>query len=479
MRMLDILGMGFRNLLRRKTRTFLTVIGVVVGAAAIVIMLSLGIAMNENLNKSIANMGDLTIIDLYENAWRPSGGDTQEWMQSQNTLDAALLEKIKSWDEVLAATPYINFYDFDLLIGQRYGMQWANVVGIDSAYLPYMKIQLESGYMPQPGDENWILFGARMARMVINLKRPPTTQKDYDALNNPDFTKPPKINLLKENIYAQIRNNQYGEVSPGVWGPLPLKGRIKKHSIDKVGIIKFTEDQSKGIWDEHQYMIYMDYNVIVQMQAEFEKATKVKAKDSKIGKFSQIRIKVKDVKASEIVQKRLMDDEGIMVNYGLADMRDEMQKTQRTMQMILGGIGAMSLLVAAIGIANTMFMSIYERTKEIGVMKVLGCPLGGIKSMFLFEASIIGFFGGLVGSGLSMIGSNLMNNYEPIKKALGSMSGSNNFYGGNSGIESISVIPLWLIVLAVVFATVIGLVSGYLPARRATKISALEAIRNE
>jgi len=64
MKILDVLGMGFRNLLRRKTRTFLTVIGVVVGAVAIVIMLSLGIGMTENLNKSIERMGDLTIIDL-------------------------------------------------------------------------------------------------------------------------------------------------------------------------------------------------------------------------------------------------------------------------------------------------------------------------------------------------------------------------------------------------------------------------------
>jgi ABC-type antimicrobial peptide transport system permease subunit len=223
----------------------------------------------------------------------------------------------------------------------------------------------------------------------------------------------------------------------------------------------------------------MDYKLVVEMQKESEKANKVKTSESRIGKFTQIRIKVNDVKASETIQKRLMDEEGIMVNYGLADMRDEMQKTQGTMQMILGGIGAMSLLVAAIGIANTMFMSIYERTKEIGVMKVLGCPLGGIQSMFLFESSIIGFFGGLVGSALSMMGSHMMNNYAPVRKALGSMSGTVNYYGNGNDVQSISVIPVWLIALAVVFATVIGLVSGYLPARRATKISALEAIRNE
>lgn len=482
MKILDVLKMGFRNLLRRKTRTFLTVIGVVVGAAAIVIMLSLGIGMNENLNKAIENMGDLTIIDLYEWAWRPQGDSSNgEWMNAQNVLDEALIEKIKSWDEVLAVTPYFNFYNFTMHAGKKYEPEWTDALAIDASFLQYLKIELEDGgYMPQPGDENWVLFGARRARMFRDKKKV-MRNKDWESFYNPDMTKPPKIDLLKQSIYTQIQSNEW-EMDPvtGEWGPKQIKGKVKKYTFDKVGIIKYTGDPENNKWDEHEYQMYIDYNVAVEMQKEYEKVTKVKASESRIGKFNQIRIKVKDIKMSEIIQNKLAD-EGIMLNWGLADERDAMQQTQGTMQMILGGIGAMSLLVAAIGIANTMFMSIYERTKEIGVMKVLGCPLGGIQSMFLFEASIIGFFGGLLGSGISLIGSYLMNNYEPVKKALGSMSssGSGYYYMGNAEQGDISVIPVWLIMLAVLFATIIGLISGYLPARRATKISALEAIRNE
>ncbi len=68
--------------------------------------------------------------------------------------------------------------------------------------------------------------------------------------------------------------------------------------------------------------------------------------------------------------------------------------------MIFGGIAAVSLLVAAINIINTMTMAIYERTREIGVMKVLGCELGNIRTMFLLESSTIGFIGGLIGLGV-------------------------------------------------------------------------------
>ena len=137
-------------------------------------------------------------------------------------------------------------------------------------------------------------------------------------------------------------------------------------------------------------------------------------------------------------------------------------------EAVLGGIGAVAMLVAAISIANTMTMSTYERTKEIGVMKVLGCSLGNIRSMFLAEAAFIGFLGGVVGIGLSYSLSLLAN--KLIAPAI--MEG----YGTNARI---SIIPIWLVVAAIIFATIIGMVAGFFPAQRATKLSPLAAIRNE
>ena len=104
-------------------------------------------------------------------------------------------------------------------------------------------------------------------------------------------------------------------------------------------------------------------------------------------------------------------------------------------------------------------------------MKVLGCSIGAIKAMFLFEAAMIGLLGGTFGVGLSFLASYLLNNFPEIASALGSSS--------SSGTTASSIIPWWLVVLAVVFGTLIGLISGYIPARRATKISALEAIKND
>ena len=156
--------------------------------------------------------------------------------------------------------------------------------------------------------------------------------------------------------------------------------------------------------------------------------------------------------------------------YSLTDILKSMQKTSANIQAILGGIGAVSLLVAALGITNTMIMSIYERTREIGVMKVLGAELGAIRRLFLFEAGLIGFLGGVLGITFSLIISAVLNN--------AGLSFMNYFmYMGEE--SKISVIPLWLIGVSIIFATLIGLISGYYPARRAMKLSALEAIKTE
>lgn len=476
MKTFDILSMGLRNLLRRKTRTLLTVVGVVVGATAIVMMVSLGIGMNESLAQMIANMGDLTVIEIQSYAYIRGAND--EYTSTENQLNDALLEQIRQIDGVLAVTPYMYLYasaysDVSIYAGKRYQAEWAQIYGVDPSFLPYLKYEVERGDIPTPDDEHFILFGADHVYFVDPNK--PSRNSYKDMYNDDGTRKPPKIDILTQSIYMQ------GKASGGYWDSMGnyvqnTSGdfRFKKYTFDKIGIMK-ADDRN---W-ETRYNTYVDIETAIAIQTEIEKANKVSKSNSRIGKYDTIKIKAADIQTAEAIQEQLADMGIAVMNY-LAETRDELQAQQSTSQMILGGIGAMSLIVAAIGIANTMFMSIYERTKEIGVMKVLGCPLAGIKSMFLFEAGTIGFFGGLAGVGLSLAGSYAMNNVPFISQAFRNMGGAGvyySYYGDNLG--NISVIPLWLVTAAIIFSTIIGLASGYLPARRATKISALEAIRNE
>ena len=113
-----------------------------------------------------------------------------------------------------------------------------------------------------------------------------------------------------------------------------------------------------------------------------------------------------------------------------------------------------------------MMMSIYERTKEIGVIKVLGCSLKNIKQMFLIEAAFIGLLGGIVGNMVSFAMSGAINMVTAQSSALG--------VEGN-----IAYIPVWLVLISLGFAMLVGMVAGYFPALRAMRLSPLAAIRSE
>ena len=155
--------------------------------------------------------------------------------------------------------------------------------------------------------------------------------------------------------------------------------------------------------------------------------------------------------------------------YRVSTNAEYLQSAQREFAMVeavLGGIGAVSLFVAAIGIANTMMMSIYERTKEIGVIKVLGCSLRNIKQMFLLEAAFIGFIGGVLGNLLSFL----------LSFGINVVTGNGSAMGLDSNI---SYIPVWLVMASMGFAVLVGMIAGYFPALRAMKLSPLAAIRNE
>ena len=175
--------------------------------------------------------------------------------------------------------------------------------------------------------------------------------------------------------------------------------------------------------------------------------------------YDSAYIRVDDMKNVKEVQTAIQNL-GLQANSN-AEWMEQVQQSSRSIQATLGGIGAVSLFVAAIGIANTMMMSIYERTKEIGVMKVLGCDMAAIRNMFLAEAGFIGLIGGVVGIMLSYIISAVIN------------------FVVRESYANISYIPLYLTLLALVFAVVIGMLAGLFPALRAMRLSPLAAIRNE
>ena len=185
--------------------------------------------------------------------------------------------------------------------------------------------------------------------------------------------------------------------------------------------------------------------------------------------YEFIWVRTADVNATKTIANELRE-RGYQA-YSMADALEGIEQTSKTMQAILGGIGGITLLVAALGIINTMIMSIYERTREIGIMKVIGASFLDIRMLFLTEAGLIGFLGGLFGLIFSYSISKLINHLSADFINQGMAAGDVAY--------SISLIPPWLALFALGFSVLIGVIAGVYPANRAVKLSPIKAIRNE
>ena len=249
----------------------------------------------------------------------------------------------------------------------------------------------------------------------------------------------------------------------------------KKYILDTAAIL----DGGSSGYNSYSYSVYCDIDTLKSfLKQRYRKYLVPEPKLNKKGKpvdyyvYSQAYVFVDDMSHVSEVQKKIATL-GYQADSNMEWLEQSKQFTGMV-QAVLGGIGAVSLLVAAIGIINTMMMSIYERTREIGVMKVLGCDMTNIRDLFLVESGFIGLMGGIIGTVLSLLISLLIN-------FLVSSGGSEQlsvFYQGAEG-AAISYIPIWLALFAIVFAIFIGAAAGYLPAKRAMRLSPLAAMRNE
>ena len=466
MKISDEISLSARNLLRRKGRTALTLVGVVIGTCMVVLMISLGIAQTKTNEEMLQSWCDLTQVQIYGYGMM-MGSDGKPLY-----LDDAAIANIKQIPHVAAATPYAQAYNLEgeITAGRngRYTSDIYNLIGIDPTALEPMGFALQSGSWPTntPASEKatklQVLVGSSTGYNFQDSRKSYNSPKRYRYEGQTDANGkelPPFVDIDKDKMTLTIKTGEGSTEKSRSW------------ELEIVGVLE--PDGAKGYWT--QSGIVLRIQDMKMLQKIYNDMTKTKEESKS---YDQVYVKVDDLSNVTDVETAI-HDLGFTNTYSMNQQREEMQKQVMNSQMIFGGIAAVSLLVAAINIINTMTMAIYERTREIGVMKVLGCELGNIRTMFLLESSTIGFIGGLIGLGISLIASFVLNNLSTLGQGLdlSGLMGGGYYMGGGGG--TISIIPPWLMLAALVFATLVGLVAGILPANKAVKISALEAIRHE
>ncbi len=504
MRISDILGMSLSNLWRRKTRTVLTVLGVIIGTTSIVVMLSLGIGLKASMMEEVGTAGGLTQINVYTEGYYDGENASENLM-----LDDAAVEDFLNLEHVDSVEPRL---EFDMPIQAGKYESYAMIYGVSEEYLK--EIELGEGEIPK-GQSGCLELVAGNQVLADFYDWNTGEYPYYESEQLPD------VDLLRSNVIGGIEimeeevteepdsNKDDGSLVEGgsIFGT--EEDEDDDEDSDAIPQDNFSEDTegmdefefendtysytgfgqdtkrvslkvtgiTKGDMNTYTEYSYYYYTTIDQLRKFLKdnypenvlipgQPTDRNGKPYRDLKYSNLIV---NVDTSENVEDVLqtIQDMGYRADAN-KEWLEEVEKQFLIIEAVLGGIGSVAMLVAAISIANTMTMSTYERTKEIGVMKVLGCKLSNIRAMFLSEAAFIGFLGGVIGIGLSFLLSAAVNRLAPALMEMGLASDA-----------QISVIPFWLILLAVVFSTVIGMLAGFFPAQRAMKLSPLNAIRNE
>jgi putative ABC transport system permease protein len=435
MRFLDLIALIFENLGRRKGRVALTTVGVVIGTAAIVILVSLGIGLQKNANEQLYGIGDLSQIQV-----SPSYGESPVFDSTTGMPQAQTLITDRTLEE-FAALPGV-----ELVVPRDYIM--------GGSVLEYKRLEAWVSLIGVGGIED-------LAALGITALQGETALGSGTAVIGA---------MIPINFYdPNWRPGQEPPVPPDLYGQT-LRLTLFKYDNEGNEIRKTLQLRVTGVLaetrNEPDWSIYIPLDDLTRMNEWFLGKRINRDKDG----YQMVIVKAADPR--EVIE--LADQITAMgfQAYTPQSFVEGINSFYLVLQLMFGGMGAIALLVAAIGIANTMAMAILERTREIGLMKAIGATNQNVLTVFLGEAAGIGFLGGLGGV---LVGWSVGQVINVLALAYLAGQGGGGFPAPSIAVET----PAWLLIFALVFATLIGLLSGIFPALRAATLIPINALKYE
>lgn len=457
MKIRDRLEMALRNLVRRKSRTILTILSVVIGASSIILMIAFALGINQQQKDMIDSFGGLSSIQILTEG---NGGTAK--------IDQANITKLKNIEGVGAVVPSKSFFSEILVKGDE-DIKISGEIQVvpDDVIENLSKDMMEWGDRINKADDDKIILGSQLSagknvKESYGFSQEPI--EDFDFKTHEYILRLGYKEMDDDGVNFANENEENGEEKKADYIDIPVQvtGKMNSKAFINPWASVINESFYKKLKKEDKKLTNSQLNQNFDMDG---KPIEEKA-GSEIA-YDNLKVVVEDVEnlpqVEESIRKAGFDTQSE------AGSAEEIKKSNMVVTMILGGIGSVAFIVSAIGIINTMLMSIYERQKEIGVMKVIGASVDDVRSMFLIESGFIGFFGGIVGLIISLLVGFVIN----------SLAANSGFFGSMNGEASkIIIIPIWLSILGVGFSSMVGVLAGYIPARRATRLSAIEALRS-
>ena len=420
MLIVDMFKLAYKALVDRKIRSVLTILGITVGSAIILALIASSSGLNAGITANIQKTG-ANILTIRNAGGFFSAGSTNTYQLSQTDITY-----LKSLPSVVGVYPY---YSYGASVVSGGSTLSASVIGIDLSALPilYNGLTVAEGTIPLTGDTTSAAVGWSIA--------------------NPISGTPIGLHQMVEMTVTGIKGAK-GGVSYAV---------LASAILTQYGTALFSN---------------IDDTIFISFQA----ATYL----SKSPYFSGIYVVVDNTNDVATVQNTITTYYGSNVRViSPGQILSSIQSITGQLTVFLGSIGAVSLFVATVGIVNTMYVSVMERTREIGILKAIGYRPKQIMGMFLSEAALTGVIGGVTGLILGYALSFLMGG-----ELAGSTLGGRMFGGGGGGGAAAGggVVPVFstgLIVFALVFPVILATAAGLYPAWRASRMNAVAALKYE
>jgi len=450
----DLAELAVRNLREAILRNSLTTLGVAVGVASLVAMLSLGVGLQTLASQRLTKSGLFDAVFVTSRGMRMSGPpqENSAAREDYKPLDAQARAAFATLQNVVEVYPQVRFLTEVRYAGNTYS---TNVLGLPESSRTMSAFDGITGkYFSSPAADEAILqmdFAKQLSQSPLSLVGQELTLRYAER-----HTASPEEIAKEKDIDAQLDEMMSGGIS--------IVSREKKLRV--VGITE--SDPSAGIGGFGGGRVFVPLQVAEQLHPAQANDVQEFVRGGGSGKSSYgaltVRVKSpKDVLRVEEAIKKM----GFQT-FSLLDATRSLRLVFTVFDLFLGLFGSLALTVASLGIINTLVMAILERRREIGVLKALGATDGDVRSLFFAEAGAMGLFGGIFGVLLGWLIGQALTLGTTIYLRRQDLPG-----------VKISYVPWWLALTAVVFAVVVSLVAGLYPAGRAARLNPVEALRYE
>lgn len=406
MKFSDLLELTLQRFKTRALRVFLTMFGIGMGIGIVYFLVSFGFGIQELVIGRIATSDSLLALEVV-----PIGDNDSIQLSKEN------MAKITDLNNIEESSPLISR---ELQIKANGITSQTMVQGVKNNYFRLAGIENLKGEVFSDKDDKSIIVSNAVLKL-FNLDEASAIGKEITIVNSDKAeTKDEKDNKAKS---------------------------------DSKQLEYFNEKKMKitGILEDQNNMVYMNITNFPEQDISY---------------YDSARFKVKTKEQVESTKSQIQEL-GFEVS-ALTDTLDQLNKIFSVTQAMFAAFGIVALFISAVGMFNTMTISLLERTREIGIMKSIGATQWDIWQMFLFEAIIMGFLGGLVGLAIGFASTSIINFL--INRVA-------NAFGGET--VSMFVTPLWFLITILLFSLVVGFLTGLFPARRASRINPLQALRYE